>query len=78
MSFVHLRLHTEFSLVDSTLRIKKMMLEVEAGGMPAVAMTDQNNLFAIVKFYRAAMAQGLKPVFGVDVLLQDEGDEGLL
>ena len=78
MSFVHLRLHTEFSLVDSTLRIKKMMPEVEAGGMPAVAMTDQNNLFAMVKFYRAAMAQGLKPIFGVDVLLQDEGDEGLL
>ena len=78
MSFVHLRLHTEFSLVDSTLRIKKMMPEVEAGGMPAVAMTDQNNLFAMVKFYRAAMGQGLKPIFGVDVLLQDEGDETLL
>jgi len=60
MSFVHLRLHTEFSLVDSTLRIKKMMPEVEAAGMPAVAMTDQNNLFAMVKFYRAAMGQGLR------------------
>ena len=78
MSFVHLRLHTEFSLVDSTLRIKKMMPAVEEGGMPAIAMTDQNNLFAMVKFYRAAMAQGLKPVFGVDVLLQDENDQGLL
>jgi len=78
MSFVHLRLHTEFSLVDSTLRIKKLMPQVEAGGMPAVAMTDQNNLFAMVKFYRAAMGQGLKPIFGVDVLLQDENDESLL
>jgi DNA polymerase-3 subunit alpha len=77
MSFVHLRLHTEFSLVDSTLRIKKMMPAVEAGGMPAIAMTDQNNLFAMVKFYRAAMGQGLKPVFGVDVLLQDENDKDL-
>jgi DNA polymerase-3 subunit alpha len=78
MSFVHLRLHTEYSLVDSTIRIKQLVPAVEAGGMPAVAMTDQNNMFGIVKFYRAAMAQGLKPIFGVDVLLEDEEDEGLL
>ncbi len=78
MSFVHLRLHTEFSLVDSTIRIKQLMPAVEAGGMPAVAMTDQNNLFGMVKFYRAARAQGLKPIFGVDVLLQDEEDESQL
>jgi len=75
MSFVHLRLHTEYSLVDSTIRIKQLMPAVEAGGMPAIAMTDQNNLFAMVKFYRAARAQGLKPIFGVDVLLEDEADE---
>jgi len=78
MSFVHLRLHTEYSLVDSTIRIKQLMPAVEEGGMPAVAMTDQNNLFAMVKFYRAARAQGLKPIFGVDVLLEDEADETLL
>ncbi|PID45717.1 MAG: DNA polymerase III subunit alpha [Proteobacteria bacterium] len=77
MSFVHLRLHTEFSLVDSTLRIKQLMPAVEDAGMPAIAMTDQNNLFAMVKFYRAATDQGLKPIFGVDVLLQDEGDKSL-
>ncbi len=51
---------------------------IEDGGMPAVAMTDQNNLFGMVKFYRAARAQGLKPIFGVDVLLEDEEDETLL
>ena len=78
MSFVHLRLHTEYSLVDSTVRIKQLMPAVEAGNMPAVAMTDQNNLFGMVKFYRAARAQGLKPIFGVDVLLQDEEDKSQL
>ena len=78
MSFVHLRLHTEYSLVDSTIRIKQLLPAVEAGAMPAVAMTDQNNMFGMVKFYRAAMAQGLKPIFGVDVLLEDEEDENLL
>ncbi len=78
MSFVHLRLHTEYSLVDSTIRIKELLSAVEAGAMPAVAITDQNNMFGMVKFYRAAMAQGLKPIFGVDVLLEDEKDENLL
>jgi DNA polymerase-3 subunit alpha len=78
MSFVHLRLHTEYSLVDSTIRIKQLMPAVEEAGMPAVAMTDQNNLFGMVKFYRAARAQGLKPIFGVDVLLEDEEDESKL
>jgi DNA polymerase-3 subunit alpha len=78
MSFIHLRLHTEYSLVDSTIRIKQLMPAVEAGGMPAVAMTDQNNMFAMVKFYRAAMGQGLKPIFGVDVLLEDDEDDKLL
>ena len=78
MSFVHLRLHTEYSLIDSTIRIKQLIPAVEAGGMPAVAMTDQNNMFGMVKFYRAAMGQGLKPIFGVDVLVEDEEDESLL
>ncbi len=78
MSFVHLRLHTEYSLVDSTIRIKQLMPAVEEAGMPAVAMTDQNNLFGMVKFYRAARGQGLKPIFGVDVLFEDEENETLL
>jgi len=77
MSFVHLRLHTEYSLVDSTIRIKQLMPAVEAGGMPAIAMTDQNNLFGMVKFYRAARAAGIKPIFGVDVLLVDEENDDL-
>ena len=77
MSFVHLRLHTEYSLVDSTIRIKQLMPAVEAAGMPAVAMTDQNNLFGMVKFYRAARSAGIKPIFGVDVLLVDDEDNDL-
>lgn len=73
--FVHLRLHTEYSLVDSTIRIKPLMKQVAELEMPAVAMTDQNNFFALVKFYRAAMGAGVKPIFGLDVLLSDEQDE---
>ncbi len=71
-SFVHLRLHTEYSLVDSTIRIKPLMKSVEKLGMPAIAITDLNNFFGLVKFYKAANGAGIKPVFGMDVLLADE------
>ncbi len=70
--FVHLRLHTEYSLTDSTIRIKPLMKAVEKAGMPSVAITDLNNFFGLVKFYKAAMGAGIKPVFGVDILLVDE------
>ncbi|WP_297528988.1 DNA polymerase III subunit alpha [Thiohalobacter sp.] len=71
VSFVHLRLHTEYSLVDGIVRIKPLVQAAAAAGMPAVAVTDQNNLFALVKFYRAAMAAGIKPIVGVDLQVQD-------
>ena len=52
--FVHLRLHTEYSLVDSVVRVEELVEAVLAAEMPAVALTDQNNLFGMVKLYRAA------------------------
>ena len=58
-NFVHLRLHTEYSLLDSVVRVPELMQAVAAAGMPAVALTDECNLFAMVKFYRAALASGL-------------------
>ena len=65
-AFVHLHVHTEYSLVDSTVRIPALMDKAAADGMPAVAMTDQNNLFGLVKFYRRALAAGVKPIIGAD------------
>ncbi len=73
-TFVHLHLHSEFSLVDSTLRLKSMIARAKELGMPAIAVTDQFNLFALVKFYRAAVAAGLKPIVGADVLIQNPED----
>jgi DNA polymerase-3 subunit alpha len=67
--FVHLRLHTEFSLVDGIVKIKPLMKRLSELAMPAAAITDHANLFALVKFYRTAMAQGIKPIAGSDVLL---------
>ncbi|WP_159016188.1 DNA polymerase III subunit alpha [Cognatiluteimonas profundi] len=69
--FAHLHLHSEYSLVDSTIRIPELVARCAAMGQPAVAVTDQNNLFALVKFYKAAEAAGIKPVIGADVLLAD-------
>jgi DNA polymerase-3 subunit alpha len=72
--FVHLRLHTEYSLVDSVVRVDELMNAVAAAGMPAVALTDQSNLFAMVKFYKAAVARGIKPIVGVDAWLAEPGE----
>ncbi|MFZ9652160.1 MAG: DNA polymerase III subunit alpha [Steroidobacteraceae bacterium] len=74
-SFVHLRLHTEYSLVDSVVRIPALVEQVAERGMPAVAITDQSNLFAMVKFYRAALGCGVKPIIGVDLLVAEAGEK---
>ncbi|MBL4762167.1 MAG: DNA polymerase III subunit alpha [Gammaproteobacteria bacterium] len=74
-AFVHLHLHTEYSLVDSTIRIKSLMQSIAAMDSPAVALTDQSNLFAMVKFYRAAMRAGVKPIIGVDVWAHHDDSE---
>jgi DNA polymerase-3 subunit alpha len=68
-SFVHLHLHTEYSLVDGIVRIKPLVSATKAAGMSAVAITDHCNLFGMVKFYRAAIAAGIKPIIGADVLV---------
>ncbi|VAW61480.1 DNA polymerase III alpha subunit [hydrothermal vent metagenome] len=68
--FIHLRLHTEYSLVDGVVRIKPLMQTALEQNIPAIAMTDQSNLFALVKFYRAAMSAGIKPIIGADIWLR--------
>ena len=73
-AFVHLRLHTEYSLVDGIVRMPELMTQVAANGMPAVALTDQCNLFAMVKFYKEAQAAGVKPLIGVDAWIREPGE----
>ncbi|MGY6587302.1 MAG: DNA polymerase III subunit alpha [Wenzhouxiangella sp.] len=69
--FVHLRLHTEYSLEDGTVRIGALVARAAELGMPAVAVTDWHNLFGLVKFYTKAMAAGIKPIAGADLRLSD-------
>src|SRR2546429_8305341 len=74
MGFVHLRLHTEYSLIDSVVRVPELVNAVAEAGMAAVAVTDQSNLFAMGKFYREALARGVKPIVGVDLTIRHGGE----
>jgi DNA polymerase III subunit alpha len=75
MTFVHLRTHTEFSVVDGTLRIPDAAAAAARDGQPACAITDLNNLFGAVKFYSAMRKKGVKPIIGCDLWLEPEGGE---
>ena len=71
--FVHLRLHTEFSVVDGTNRIEEVIRAAAADGQPALAITDLNNLFGAIKFYKEARTQGVKPLLGAEVWVEGVG-----
>ena len=68
--FVHLRLHTEFSVVDGTNRIDDLVKSAAADDQPALAITDLNNLFGAIKFYKEARSKGVKPILGAEVVLE--------
>ncbi|BCX48280.1 DNA polymerase III alpha subunit [Haloferula helveola] len=68
-SFVHLHVHTEYSLLDGMNRCKQLAKRAKELGMPAVAMTDHGNLFGAVEFFQACEAEGVKPIFGCEIYL---------
>jgi DNA polymerase-3 subunit alpha len=70
--FVHLRLHTEYSVVDGMARVDDAVAAAAADGMPALAITDASNLFGAIKFYQAAREAGIQPVIGCDVWITNE------
>ena len=72
-AFVHLRTHTEYSVVDGMLRVDDMVAAAVADGQPALAITDLSNLFGAVKFYSAARGKGLQPLLGCDLWIEPEG-----
>lgn len=74
ITFVHLRLHSEFSLVDGIVKIKPLIKRLAELNMPAVAITEHANLFSLVKFYKASLGQGIKAIAGSDVLVFNPED----
>src|SRR5579872_5161555 len=65
--FVHLHLHSQFSLLESTIRIDPLMARLKELQMPAVALTDKGNLFGAIAFYQSALSHGLKPILGCEI-----------
>jgi DNA polymerase-3 subunit alpha len=73
-SFVHLRLHSEYSISDGMLRVDEAVAAAKGDAMPALALTDLNNVFGLIKFYKSARGAGLKPVAGCDVFVTNDAD----
>ncbi len=72
--FIHLHVHSEYSIVDGLLRVKPMLQQALAMGMPALAITDQGNLFGMVKFYREALRLGIKPIVGAELWIRPRAE----
>jgi len=73
-AFVHLRLHSEYSIADGMVRLDEAVAAARADGMPALALTDLSNTFGLIKFYKAARGKGLKPLIGCDVFISNDTD----
>ena len=69
--FIHLHLHSQYSISDSLIRIKQLLEKTYECGMPSVSVTDKNNLFSLVKFYRESINYGIKPILGVDIDIEN-------
>src|SRR5687768_12313693 len=69
MSFVHLHVHSQYSLLESTIQLKSLAKTTKEFGMPAVAVTDYGNMFGAVEFYFAAKDAGVKPILGLEVYI---------
>jgi len=66
-SFIHLHVHTEYSILDGALRISDLVKTASQLNMPAVAITDHGNVFGAIEFFKTARSQGLKPILGCEV-----------
>ncbi len=70
-SFIHLHVHSEYSLADGVARIKPTIAQAKAFGMPALAIADLNNIYAAVKFYQSCVSAGVKPIIGAEVWVEN-------
>src|SRR5271155_3578988 len=73
--FVHLHVHTQYSLLDGALKVKDLVKRVATAGMPAVAMTDHGNMFGAITFYKAAKEAGVQPILGCEIDVVGRGGQ---
>ena len=69
MSFVHLHVHTQYSLLDGANKLGPLLDHAKQSGMPAMAITDHGNMFGAVEFYKKAVERGIKPIIGCEAYL---------
>ena len=74
-NFIHLHLHSEYSISDSLIRIEDLIDQASENKYPAIAITDSNNIFSLIKFYKTAIKKGIKPIIGIEVDIEDFDDE---
>src|SRR3989304_5117514 len=74
--FVHLHVHSEYSLTDGIVRLDELIAQTRSLGMTAVALTDLANVFGAVKFFKAATAAGIKPIIGADIWVENPAERG--
>lgn len=70
--FIHLRVHSDYSMIDGLAKVGPLVKKVAALGMPAFAITDHTNMCGLVKFYGSAHGAGIKPIIGADVFVKSE------
>ena len=73
-NFIHLHLHSEYSISDSLIRINNLIEKISETNSPSVSITDHNNIFSLVKFYKLAIKNGVKPIIGIEVDMVDSKD----
>ena len=73
-NFIHLHLHSEYSISDSLIRINDLIEKISETNSPSVSITDHNNIFSLVKFYKLAIRNGVKPIIGIEVDMIDSTD----
>ena len=75
--FVHLHLHTDYSMLDGACDVEKLVATVKQKNMPAVAVTDHGNIFGALHFFNAAKAQGVKPILGCELYICKKDDHNI-
>ena len=71
-SFVHLHVHTEYSLLDGASRLTELVAAAAADGQPALGITDHGNMYGVVDFYKSCRDQGIKPIIGTEAYMAHE------
>jgi len=74
-SFVHLHVHTGYSMLDGSAKPEKLVARARELGMPALAITDHGNLYGVVDFYKACVSQGIKPIIGVEAYFVHDANQ---